>query len=166
MATGVIGGIILGILGLKGMHSAWVILKSTTKARWIALLYVQALVGCMFSGSLYSSPEFWIMTAGVVAANACRYREVRSGPEGYDVKVAVAGPGSRGRKPDDHLSQCSPSRLSALVKGWKKWTSLWRRCAALNGTNPYVFASPGHWMACSVTFGKKTAVVARRVRQL
>ena len=67
MATGIVGGLSFLILIFAALSRAWKILRRCSSETWIAVLFIQALVGSMFSGSLYGSGVMWMLMAGVFA---------------------------------------------------------------------------------------------------
>ena len=66
MATGIVGGLSFLILIITALVRAWRILRRYSSETWIAVLFIQALVGAMFSGSLYGSGLMWMLMAGVL----------------------------------------------------------------------------------------------------
>lgn len=63
MATGVVGTIAILIAVFGGLGLAWRIQRNKHPASWVAPLYVQALVGAMFSGAVYSISGVWLTLA-------------------------------------------------------------------------------------------------------
>lgn len=76
MATGFIGGGIFVFLVYIGLRAAFVAM-STTFAAWAGAMYVQYVVGVMFSGTLYDNFEFWYLYS-LVAVASLRARDLHS----------------------------------------------------------------------------------------
>lgn len=66
MATGVIGTLVLLVLLYHSIKSSWYILKYQPKAAWVALLYLFALSGAMFSWSIYNNFLLWYSMAATI----------------------------------------------------------------------------------------------------
>lgn len=69
MATGIFGGIAFFSLLAVAFFGAWKLIKSGGPFLWIGLLFLQYLIGSMFSGSLWGSSTMWVLMAGVFAAS-------------------------------------------------------------------------------------------------
>lgn len=59
MATGLVGGISFTLLIGYGIFVAFKVAKARSKHGWIALVFIQYLVGAQFSGALYTSTTMW-----------------------------------------------------------------------------------------------------------
>ena len=65
-----IGGLLfLGVV-IVGTAAAVRKLVQSTETAWIAMLFLQYLLGAMVSGSLYSSAQMWVLMAFVVATTS------------------------------------------------------------------------------------------------
>ena len=69
MATGIFGGLAFAALVVLSLAATWRLMKNDPANGWIALLYLQYLVGAQFSGSLSGSPEMWCLMAAVVSTS-------------------------------------------------------------------------------------------------
>jgi len=78
MVGGVLAFVLLVMLLSRGTLAAWEILRLGGRNVWLSLLYLQYVVDAMFSGSLYFSPQFWVISvamlglAGTAVAPATR----------------------------------------------------------------------------------------------
>jgi O-antigen ligase len=67
MATGVLGfALLLGSMGPATL-AALRIIRAESQFMWIALIYLQYVVHCMVSGSLYLEASFWSFAFGSLA---------------------------------------------------------------------------------------------------
>ena len=66
MATGVLGFIAIASLIIGCIYLAWGIARRRDDGAWISLLFIEALIGAMFSGAIYSVSMFWVTFAMVV----------------------------------------------------------------------------------------------------
>ena len=72
MAIGIFGGLLcMGIVVMSAL-SALRVLRAYPERAWVALLFIQYLVGAMFSGSIWSSGIMWGLMAATVAQSAPR----------------------------------------------------------------------------------------------
>jgi putative effector of murein hydrolase LrgA (UPF0299 family) len=81
MTTGLVGLVLLMFLLLTGMHGVHELTRDR-RTRWIALIFVQQVIGSLVSGSLYFDQEFWVTLFCVVAiqqATECSGRLGRAG---------------------------------------------------------------------------------------
>lgn len=69
MAVGIFGGVLFVLILLLCVFKSIMLLVRDPAYGWIGLLFVQRAVGGMFSGSLYTSNEFWYMVAAVASAS-------------------------------------------------------------------------------------------------
>lgn len=70
MTTGILGGFIFLIILSTGLVFACRLVRGPAAVRWLGLLYVQYLMGGMFSGGFYFDYTFWCITATVFASNS------------------------------------------------------------------------------------------------
>jgi len=69
MATGTFGGLLLVAIVISGSRAMLRLVSTGSPAAWIGLLFIQYLVGALFSGTLYDDSQFWYLYAGVIAAS-------------------------------------------------------------------------------------------------
>jgi O-antigen ligase len=69
MATGFLGGIIFTLWILKCVTSLKKIVSKNFNQSWIGLLFIQFLIFGMFSGSLFSSNLFWLISVLLVGVS-------------------------------------------------------------------------------------------------
>jgi O-antigen ligase len=62
MATGFFGGILFLFFIIKCVKLSIKIIRNNFEIAWIALLFLQFLIFGMFSGNLFSSNLFWLMS--------------------------------------------------------------------------------------------------------
>jgi len=62
MVGGVVALVPLLIMLFEGIRAAAICLFQVCRERWLVLLYLQYLVDAMFSGSLFYSPQFWLIS--------------------------------------------------------------------------------------------------------
>lgn len=75
MATGLVGGVSFTVLIAYGILAAFKIAKAKAQHGWIALIFIQYLVGAQFSGALYTSTTMWTFLATtIVAFNVRKHR--------------------------------------------------------------------------------------------
>jgi O-antigen ligase len=67
MATGILGFCFFIGMVLYSAASAFRLLK--TQHAWLVMVYVQAFISSMFSGSVYFDPSFWCATLAVIGAD-------------------------------------------------------------------------------------------------
>ena len=67
MSTGLVGFICLFVALSCGVIYGWRLMSRRHPSSWIALFYMQMLVGSMFSFAIYNNPGLWISLAGVIA---------------------------------------------------------------------------------------------------
>ncbi|MBU0743762.1 MAG: O-antigen ligase family protein [Gammaproteobacteria bacterium] len=67
-SAGIFMGIMLIVLIIHGVTRAIRLIKLGINTQWLGLLYLQFLIGSMFSGSLCTSDHFWYAYACVIAA--------------------------------------------------------------------------------------------------
>jgi O-antigen ligase len=67
MATGVVGGIMFVAVLVIGLNSAVRILRFQPTAIWVALIFIQNVIGAQFSGSLWGSYQFWCFALAMLA---------------------------------------------------------------------------------------------------
>ena len=65
MATGLFGGVAFTSLVALALIKAWKISIIDPNKAWISLLYIQYLIGAMFSGSLYTNMFMWYSMGSV-----------------------------------------------------------------------------------------------------
>jgi len=78
MATGVVGGLAFCVVLLfcVGRCLRW--LRHEPPLAWVALIFLQTLLGGLFSGALYSAPAFWSLLGIVLSIKTDHYREEES----------------------------------------------------------------------------------------
>jgi O-antigen ligase len=59
MATGLVGGLAFLAICWVGFSKAYRAIRDKAPYAWVALIFIQYLVGAQFSGSLYGSSTFW-----------------------------------------------------------------------------------------------------------
>lgn len=67
MSTGLVGFICLFVALSCGIRYGWRLMSRRHPSSWIALFYMQMLIGSMFSFAIYNNPGVWISLAGVIA---------------------------------------------------------------------------------------------------
>jgi hypothetical protein len=67
MATGIIGGLLLLAIVIISLHASWHLIRAGTGYNWVGLLFIQCLIGEMFSGSIFCSASIWYYSAAVIA---------------------------------------------------------------------------------------------------
>ncbi len=70
MATGLLGGMVYCLLLIFSFIAAIRLIKERPEAGWVSMMYIQSLVGSMFSGSLMNGSSFWCFIAAVVALSS------------------------------------------------------------------------------------------------
>jgi len=77
MVTGLFGGVAFVLLLVSSLIRSATLLSEQSVSGILALLYVQYLIGSLFSGSIYSSSAFWVLMAAVFAADSGGRSSVR-----------------------------------------------------------------------------------------
>lgn len=67
MATGLIGGLAFCLVVAFCVGRCFRCLRHDPRLSWVALLFLQTLLGGLFSGALYSAPAFWSLLGIVLA---------------------------------------------------------------------------------------------------
>lgn len=67
MATGLIGGLPFMALLYKALSRARALISRNAPTGWIALLFIQYLVGAQFSGAIYINTVFWMLLGMLLA---------------------------------------------------------------------------------------------------
>jgi len=75
LATGIVGGSLLIFIMGYGLLQALHIIRANIPEYWVALLFIQYFIGCLFSGTLYTNYEFWCLYAAVVALSQGIYAQ-------------------------------------------------------------------------------------------
>lgn len=70
MATGVVGGGALLVAIGMGLKHCVTLLRAQTGYGWIAILYVQYLIGSQTSGAVYTATTFWALHGAVIGLTA------------------------------------------------------------------------------------------------
>lgn len=60
MATGLVGGGVFVVMIGRALTSSWHLLVGRSHHGWVALIFIQYLVGAQFSGAIYGSTVFWV----------------------------------------------------------------------------------------------------------
>lgn len=77
MGTGVIGGVPYMILVFVSVTKCYKLIQINHSSSWLIILYLQMIVFGMFSTSLYSSQEFWILIFYVMSIKIFEKKKVR-----------------------------------------------------------------------------------------
>ena len=91
MATGVLGFCALFLLLICSAFSCYLVLTRLPDCRWLGLLYIQYLVDCMVSGSLYFSSQFWVVLLAVLAAGRLARQDGTSPVRSEGGSTSLAG---------------------------------------------------------------------------
>ncbi|MBW8523158.1 O-antigen ligase family protein [Chryseobacterium chendengshani] len=70
MSLGMIGGLLLIVLMIKGIASSYKIIKMRSSINWIACLFVFSVISSMVSTSFYMDPFFSVMLFLTIAATS------------------------------------------------------------------------------------------------
>jgi hypothetical protein len=68
MATGLLGGLSFCFVAVSAIHKSLRLLLRYPAMAWTAVLFLQTLIGGMFSGTLYFAPLFWGLLGVVLVA--------------------------------------------------------------------------------------------------
>ena len=93
MATGIFGGLAFCYVVLHSVWKALRLLQRDAINGWMALLYLQALIGGMLSGALYYAPAFWALLGIVIASEVSANTPVEDACE-FDSQTALTDEGS------------------------------------------------------------------------
>ena len=94
MATGILGGIAFCCVVIHSVWKALRLLRRDPVNGWMALLYLQALIGGMLSGALYYAPAFWALLGIVIASEVPADNRVIDSPSEPDAQSAPVDAGS------------------------------------------------------------------------
>lgn len=77
MGTGVLGGLPFMILIFVSVTKCFKLIQNNHSSAWLIMLYLQMIVFGMFSTSLYSSQEFWILIFYVMSIKIYEKKKTR-----------------------------------------------------------------------------------------
>ena len=114
MATGLFGGIAFTSLVVLSLMKARMISMIDPDKTWVALLYIQFLVGAMFSGALYTNMFMWYLMGAVFSVSSSIERKKRMRAKKFPRKRNVSFSPQyveNFRKPDS-FAMAAPRRRS------------------------------------------------------
>ena len=87
MATGFVGGVSFLVIAAFGVRMSLQVISAGSDHGWVALIFMQYLVACQFSGAIYSVGTYWAFLGAVITlglsqryavSRAVRYTSVSS----------------------------------------------------------------------------------------
>ena len=98
LATGLVGFVCLAVIVAVGAHAAFNLVRRSAFAAWAGLLFLQALIASLVSGSLFLSDGFWVSLALILSAGQTLELETpRSAGTPGDENTSLAA--ATGRRP-------------------------------------------------------------------